>query len=74
MSLFTKRETIIFSGWSRHALAPMTALLVGLLPSCIGEADDFTPDEVDATTSAYTTAAIPAAYAGYSRSAPRRRR
>ena len=70
MFLFTKRETAIFPGWSRLALAPMTALLLGILPACNDGALD--PDQGEDGTggeaslvSSYVTTAIPAAYAGY---------
>ena len=65
MSLFTKRETVIAPRVRLAALAPTAALVLGLLPACVGEAPDFTPNEVGSTEGAYTTAAIPAAYKGY---------
>ena len=72
MFLFTKRETAIFPGWSRRALAPMTALFLGILPACNNGSLD--PDKGEGGggsaaetpgVSSYVTTAIPAAYAGY---------
>src|SRR5689334_10408955 len=72
MFLFTKRETAIFPRWSRRALAPMTALLLGILPACNDGSVD--PDKGDgeggeggeaSLVSSYVTTPVPAAYAGY---------
>src|SRR5512132_2139332 len=70
MFLFTKRETAISPGWSRRALAPMTALFLGILPAC--NDGSLRPDQGEGgsspeapTPSAYVTTPVPAAYAGY---------
>jgi hypothetical protein len=75
MSLFTKRETAMFPGWSRRALVPMTAFFLGILPACNDGSLD--PDQGEGgggaggtgsetpSVSPYITTAIPTALMGY---------
>lgn len=75
MFLFTKRETAMFPVWSRRALAPTTALFLGILSACSDGSID--PDKGSggggssgsggetAGVSSYVTTVIPTALQGY---------